>query len=269
MKLSNLKKFLTISVLSTSPFLCCISLSSCGSKDINIKVIQTTDIHGYFINPYNGFQNESEYEYRMAYISQLINNERESKKYDDILLLDNGDVYANNLFSNQDQGQTMRAIFDNMKYDATVLGNHEFDWGLSTVCDDKGTIAPYDLGGVSGDPDIPVLASNLYNANTNERVEYTRDYTIVKKGGKNIALIGYIPDYSSSIEASKFKGYKIDPDFNKFNKRVKEIKELENPDVTIVLAHEDPSNAEFTGVADNVLQEDVDLVTGGHTHVPL
>ncbi len=91
-------------------------------------------------------------------------------------------------------------MLDAMHYDAVCLGNHEFDWGVDEYAgDSEGTVAPYVLGDYFGDPKIPVLASNLYDAVSGERVPFTKDYAIIEKAGLRIAVIGYIPDYLSLI----------------------------------------------------------------------
>ena len=84
---------------------------------------------------------------------------------------------------------------------------------------------------------------------------------IVEKAGLRVALIGYIPDYSITIMHEKIAPYVIKEDLSALSRRVKEINAAEQPDVTIVVAHADPVE-----VAAALSPEDVDLVTGGHTH---
>lgn len=149
-----------------------------------------------------------------------------------------------------------------MKYDATVLGNHEFDWGLDKNCDGTGYIQGYDIGYYTNDePKIPILAANLYDKETGKRSNFTKDYTIVNKANKKIALIGYIPDYSTDILAENIAPYRIDQDLNNFEKRVKEINQQEKPDATIVMAHANP-----IPLANSFNKNDVQLVAGGHEH---
>ncbi|MBR3742813.1 MAG: hypothetical protein IKN04_20555 [Clostridia bacterium] len=102
-----------------------------------------------------------------------------------------------------------------MDYDAIALGNHEFDWEVTEFAADlDGTIAPYVLGDYFGDEKTPILASNLYDAATGERVPFTQDYVIVEKAGLRIAVVGYIPDYRKSIMFEKIAPYIIDPDMD-------------------------------------------------------
>ena len=225
-----------------------------------IRIFETTDIHGYLLDTTGG--EEAKFQYRLAYIARVVNEARADGQYDDVLLVDGGDLYQGMPVSNMSKGAAVIAALDAMDYDAVALGNHEFDWGVSEYCADAdATLPAYRIGGFAGDPEIPVLACNLYFADTQERVPFTRDYVIVEKAGLRVALIGYIPDYSITIMHEKIAPYVIKEDLSALSRRVKEINAAEQPDVTIVVAHADPVE-----VAAALTPEDVDLVTGGHTH---
>ena len=228
--------------------------------DVRIRVFETSDIHGYLLDTSGG--DEAAFQYRLAYIARVVNDARASGDYDDVLLVDGGDIYQGMPVSNLTTGAAVRAALDAMDYDAVALGNHEFDWGVTAYCADEVSTGPaYEIGGFKGDPDIPILASDLYDAETGERVDFTKDYVIVEKAGKRIALIGYIPDYTMSIMADKIAPYDIHDDLDALSALVKEINAAEQPDVTVVVAHAMPVE-----VAEALNPADVDLVTGGHKH---
>ena len=143
-----------------------------------IFLIETSDIHGYLMDISSG--NEKSFQYRLAYIAKQVKEARESSLYDDVLLIDGGDLFQGNPVSNQLHGAPVIAAMDEMQYDAVVLGNHEFDWDVKTFCaDESGTLPAYRFGLYSGDPDIPVLACDLYDAASHMRVPFTRDYVVV------------------------------------------------------------------------------------------
>ena len=225
-----------------------------------IRIFETSDIHGYLLDTSGG--EEAKFQYRLAYIAQIVNDARADGQYDDVLLVDGGDLYQGMPASNLSKGAAVVAALDAMDYDAVALGNHEFDWGVSEYCADAdATLPAYQIGDYVGDPEIPVLAYDLYFADTQERVPFTRDYVIVEKAGLRVALIGYIPDYSGTIMYEKIAPYVIKDDLSALSRRVKEINAAEQPDVTIVMAHATPVE-----VASALSPEDVDLVTGGHKH---
>ena len=232
-----------------------------SAEGVRIRVFETTDIHGYLMDTSSG--SESTFQYRLAYIAQLVSDARASGEYDDVLLLDGGDTFQGAPVSNLLTGAALRAAMDAMDYDAMVLGNHEFDWGVTAYCADQdGTVPAYELGEFSGDPDIPILASNLYYAGTEDRVDFTKDYVIVEKAGCRIALIGYIPNYAGDIMAAEIAPYRINGSLTRLAERVREINAREQPDVTVVMAHAAPE-----AVAEAMDPDEVDLVTGGHSHM--
>lgn len=260
-KKKTIVKFISMIAMVSCPI---VVLGSCGNQtltDVTIKVFQTSDIHGYIVDTSAGNNNEDEFQYRLAYMANIFEQARNNNAYDDVLLLDCGDVYQGQIISNFTNGSALRAALDLMKYDATVLGNHEFDWGLDESCD-SGYVKGYEIGQyVKPTTQIPILASNLYDKETGQHSSYTKDYAIVNKANKRIALIGYVPDYSCDILAQNIAPYTIDEDLDKFIIRIKEINEKEKPDATIVMAHANP-----IPLADKFDKKDVQLVAGGHDH---
>lgn len=223
-----------------------------------IKVFETTDVHGY-ITDVSSYK-EDTFEYRLAYFSKIVNDARNNDAYEDVLLLDTGDIYQGTPHSNLTYGAAMRAAYDQMDYDAVGLGNHEFDWDVKTYATDaKGTMAPYEIGSYKGDSDIPVLMSNLYYKDSGERVEFTQDYTIVDKGNYKVGIVGWADDYSADIKASQIAPYTIDDNREKLKELAEEVDK--KADIVVVLAHSDPKS-----IAEEMDPEVVDLVAGGHTH---
>ena len=223
-----------------------------------IKVFETTDVHGY-ITDVSSYK-EDTFEYRLAYFSKIVNDARNNDAYEDVLLLDTGDIYQGTPHSNLTYGAAMRAAYDQMDYDAVGLGNHEFDWDVKTYATDaKGTMAPYEIGSYKGDSDIPVLMSNLYYKDSGERVEFTQDYTIGDKGDYKVGIVGWADDYSADIKASQIAPYTIDDNREKLKELAEEVDK--KADIVVILAHSDPKS-----IAEEMDPEVVDLVAGGHTH---
>lgn len=223
-----------------------------------IKVFETTDVHGY-ITDVSSYK-EDTFEYRLAYFSKIVNDARNNDAYEDVLLLDTGDIYQGTPHSNLTYGAAMRAAYDQMDYDAVGLGNHEFDWDVKTYATDaKGTMAPFEIGSYKGDSDIPVLMSNLYYKDSGERVEFTQDYTIVDKGDYKVGIVGWADDYSADIKASQIAPYTIDDNREKLKELAEEVDK--KADIVVILAHSDPKS-----IAEEMDPEVVDLVAGGHTH---
>ena len=229
-------------------------------KDTRIELFETSDIHGYIVDTTSG--EPKSFQYRLAYIAGIVDEAREDEDIDDVILVDGGDIYQGLPISDLNDGATLRAAFDIMGYDAVTLGEHDFDWDVEKFATDTySTLPAYEVGTYTGDPNIPVIAATLCYSNNHNRTLCTKDYVIVEKAGYHIALIGYVPDYLNDMASSKSEPYEIHDDLSEFSARIKEINESERPDVTIVVAHDDPVR-----VADALNHDDVDLVTGGRDH---
>ncbi|MBQ9612117.1 MAG: hypothetical protein IJV14_05955 [Lachnospiraceae bacterium] len=46
-----------------------------------------------------------------------------------------------------------------------------------------------------------------HDADTMERVPFTQDYLIIERAGVKTAVIGYVPEYSSTILQEKIRPY--------------------------------------------------------------
>ena len=230
-----------------------------------IPVFETTDVHGFIMDTSSGV--EDTFQYRLAYIANVVNKARADKANKDVLLLDGGDIYQGTPVSNKTMGNSLRAAFDAMKYDAVALGNHEFDWDVKQYATDaNGTMPAYEVpvaegNPIKGDSDIPVVCATLYDAETKERVGFTKDYAVVTKAGYTVLIVGYAPDYSSDIMTAKISPYTLKGDLADFKAKVAEYQNSVKADVVIVLAHQSPA-----GLAKAMDPDVVDLVLGGHSH---
>ena len=228
-------------------------------REKRISVYGTNDIQGKIIDSSSG--DKTTYQYRLAYMAKIFSDARTSGDYDDVLLLDAGDIYKGDPISNLSEGAALRAAFDKMGYDAVTLGTGDFEWDATRFATDGAASIPaYELGEFTGNPTTPVIAANLYNTTNKNRTLSTKDYVIVEKAGCRIALIGYISDVTSEVVSSNMDQFEIHGDLAEFAKRVKEIKAAEQPTITIVVAH-----CAADTVANAMDPADVNLVIGGHS----
>ena len=89
-------------------------------REKRISVYGTSDIQGKIIDSSSG--DKMTYQYRLAYMAKTFSDARTSGDYDDVLLVDAGDIYKGDPISNLSEGAALRAAFDKMGYDAVTLG---------------------------------------------------------------------------------------------------------------------------------------------------
>ncbi|MEG2440147.1 MAG: 5'-nucleotidase C-terminal domain-containing protein [Acetivibrio sp.] len=252
-----------------------VSATAAATKVVyTLPIVETSDVHGFLMDVSSG--NKDTYQYRMAYISNLVNELRNTygaTATGGALLLDGGDIYQGNPISNLASGAALRAAYDAMGYDAVGLGNHEFDWGIDAVNDDDGTIKGYNLSGtVTGTGITPVVCGNIYEKGTENRIKYATDCAIVTKylkgtdGTKKefeVAIFGYVDDYSKDVMAARFAGYEIKEEkLKEMEATAKALEAAGTIDASVLLVH-----AEAKVVAEKLNQGTaIDAVLGGHTH---
>lgn len=239
-----------------------------AAETYTLPVFETSDIHGYLVD--TSYDSPSSYQYRLAYIADKVDDARQGDT-SRTLLLDGGDIYQGNVVSNLLQGQPLSAAFDAMHYDAVALGNHEFDWGIELTTDPDGTMPDYSESGEDFPNKIPIVCSNLYYAGTSTRVNFTKDYVILDKTAVasdgstmqvKVAVIGYIPNYSSSIMATRISPYTIRTGLTSVENTAKQLKSSGQADAVVLLVHED--GEEIAGKLS--YGTPIDLVCGGHSH---
>lgn len=171
------------------------------------------------------------------------------KNNKNVLLFDVGDFVQGtpyfNLFKGRVEGQAMNL----MKYDAGTLGNHEFDYGLDT------------LKRIIKELDYPILNCNYDFSNTVLK-DVVKPYTIFKKDGLKIGVIGVGVDPEGLIQKDKYEGMIFNPINESVNKYAEFLKKKEKCDVIICLSHigynDDVKLAQSTKY--------VDVILGGHSH---
>lgn len=251
-----------------------LMLSGCSKKQIEVSVLATTDIHS--IVP----------EEMVTYVD----NER--KKDENLTVVDAGDffdikdpemnewfrtkeLYNDNgeLFSREGEPPVVKNMYQ-LKYDAIVLGNHEFISNNKSTLDEL--VSHYEKYNMS------ILSANTYKTNGEN---YTEPYIIkeldtehgtIKLGVLGLTIKQVGENLNGSRELKDIHAYKDKLYMNDLvedaKKWVKVMKEDENADIIVAVAHtgEEPKKPRHPGNRIQDLAQEVegiDAIVAGHTHV--
>lgn len=91
-----------------------------------ISILHTTDLHGHIL-PTSDYEGIADRGGLARCITQI---RRWRRQNSNSILVDVGDVYQGTEVSLRNKGELMIDLFNHLKYDAWVIGNHEFDWGM-------------------------------------------------------------------------------------------------------------------------------------------
>ena len=147
---------------------------------LKLTVLHTNDHHGRFWPNSDG-------EYGLAARKTLIDKVRAEVKAagGEVLLLDGGDVNTGVPESDLQDAEPDFKGMNLLGYDASAIGNHEFDKPLA-VLDKQIKWSKF-----------PLLAANIYNRTTGQRM--FEPYRIFERGGYKIAVMGLTTDDTSKM----------------------------------------------------------------------
>src|SRR5882724_2174982 len=91
-----------------------------------ISILHTTDLHGHIL-PTSDYDGSPDRGGLARCVTQI---RRWRRQNPNSILIDIGDVYQGTDVGLRTRGELMIDLFNHLEYDAWVIGNHEFDWGI-------------------------------------------------------------------------------------------------------------------------------------------
>ena len=186
-------------------------------------------------------------------IAAYINTVRESNS--NVFLLSGGDLFSGNPFVDKHEpaGFPMIDLMNHLKFDASVIGNHEFDYGQK-ILNDRIEQAKF-----------PFVCANIKaeNATLNQPEPYT---TLKTKSDFPIVVLGLIETgtklgsrYIPSTHPDKVKGI----DFPYYKTELGEYTKLKKENnLLLILSHLGQGADQKIANA----YSEIDLIIGGHSH---
>ncbi len=219
--------------------------SSSDLKLVDPSVSKTVDF--YAINDFHGETDK---------ISSLTTFFK-GKKSDNTVFINSGDMWQGSMLSNTNYGKLLTSSFDKIGFDCFTLGNHEFDWGLNHIIENKEST------------ETPFLGANIYHWDQDKKEfgdfasELVDPYTIKDlDNGLRVGIIGIIgKNQITSITSSNVVtiGFKDpSPIVASYSETLRNEKGC---DIVVLSAH--------TGQSDVMTEEissSVDAVFCAHTH---
>jgi 5'-nucleotidase/UDP-sugar diphosphatase len=212
----------------------------CASA-ITVRLLYVNDFHG-FAEPYEPLGSNTTLG-GAAYLAGEIERLRAEEPS---LLLSAGDMLQGNIWANFFKGEPVIELMNQMKFDAMVVGNHEFDFGQAAL-DER-----------TSEANFPVLGANV------EGMKSLKPYVIKEIAGLKVAIIGVVTnDTLETTDPRNVIGLRFLSPADTVKKYLAELRG--KADVFIVLSHIGFS-------ADRTLAGEVkgiDVIIGGHSHTKL
>lgn len=236
-------------------------------KDITLKLVETSDVHGSFF-PYD-FITRQPKNGSMARVSTYVNELRKEYGKENVYLLDNGDIlqgqpisYYYNYVAPQ-KVNIAAQVLNYMQYDVETVGNHDIETGH----------AVYDKW--FKETNFPILGANVIDTKTNKPYLLPY-YTIKRKNGIKVTVIGMLtPAIPNWLKESIWSGLRFDEMIGCAKRTMAEVQEKEQPDIVIGLFHSGWDGGivtpEYEEDASKKVAEQVPgftVVFFGHDHTP-
>lgn len=214
------------------------------------------------INDFHGQVDEEKDDNRVG-LAKMSTYLKDRKAQGDILI-SSGDMYQGSFMAGVDHGQFVSHAFKNIGFDAYIIGNHEFDWGINPLLNNQLATGQEFLGAN--------LYRYPYNKDNPEKYQIGDDYKIINlyKDSEfevKVGVIGVIGKNQISSIKSLYTSdlVFVDPTDIVKNLAIK-LKEEEHCDFVIASYHDDAPDKSIADYVNNKSYRYVDACFMAHTH---
>jgi 5'-nucleotidase len=249
------RDFIEKTAASTALLSLGLSLSSFKSDTIeHLTILHTNDVHSY-IDPFPADHPKNPNMGGVSRRATLIEKIRTENP--NVLLLDAGDIFQGTPYFNYYGGELEFKLMSMMKYDASTIGNHDFDNGL------EGIVAQMPHA------TFEFISSN-YDFKNTVMNEFVKPYKIFNKNGIKVGVFGLGVELAGLVDKKNYKETVYNNPVETAQEMVHILKQEKKCDLIICLSHLGYKyNTEPDKICDlklAALTKDIDLIIGGHTH---
>lgn len=237
-----------IYILITVFCVCILSVSA----QRKLMILHTNDTHS-CIMPLNTSLTDTMLAGRGGFLRRVAMIKEERKKHPDLLLFDSGDFSQGSPYYTLFKGDVEIGLMNEMGYDASTVGNHEFDFGLEN------------MARIFKKAKFPILCAN-YDFTGTPLEGIVKPYTIIKRNGVKIGIFGIDPEMDGLVIHKNYEGVKYLDPVSSAEKIASLLKNKLKCDVVICISH---LGWGLKGMDDQRMiagSRNIDLVLGGHSH---
>ena len=237
-------RYLFISVL------CCLTSVAFAQK--HLTILHTNDTHSCVL-PLKTTLSDTLLAGRAGFIRRISMIDQERAKDKSLLLFDSGDFSQGSPFYTLFKGDVEIGLMNKMHYDASTIGNHEFDFGIQN------------MARIFKKANFPIICSN-YDLKGTPLEDVVKKYTIIKRNGLKIGVFALDPKLDGLVSKVNYGSIiYLDP-ITVANEMATMLKKKQKCDLVICLSH---LGWEENGMGDQMMiagSRNIDLVLGGHSH---
>ncbi len=217
-----------------------------------LVILHTNDFHSRF-EPFPSTHKTWGNKGGISQLKTLIDQFR--KQYKNVILLDSGDVWQGTAYFNVFKGHPELEWMKNVNYQATTIGNHDFDLGIDHLCELRKKY------------ETPTVLCN-YQINHKGFQEIIKPYKIIQSGKIKVGITGVAIDFHDLLPQKSYEGIIYQDPIEPLQRTVNELRLNQSCDIVIVLSHlgykYESDKIDDLKLAQNTYG--IDAILGGHTH---
>lgn len=229
-----------------------------------LTILGTSDVHGQLWDW--SYEDDKQTPVGLSQVSSVVNNIR-LENPNGTILIDNGDMNQGTILTDDlynkapliDKPNPMIKAMNYMKYDAMVLGNHEFNFGLDLIKK------------LNTEAAFPILSANTYVKDSNSRFvggTMKKDVDLDGDGKKDltVGIIGLTTPQIPLWDGAKVDSLYFNPLREEAEKAVAELKD--ETDIIVASMHAGRQSSDPASSADEVITKvaGIDAYILGHDH---
>ncbi|MTD40237.1 multifunctional 2',3'-cyclic-nucleotide 2'-phosphodiesterase/5'-nucleotidase/3'-nucleotidase [Erwinia sp. CPCC 100877] len=229
-----------------------------------ITILGTSDVHGQLWNW--SYEDDKQTPVGLSQVSSVVKSVR-AENPNGTILIDNGDVNQGTILTDDlynkapliEQPNPMIKAMNYMQYDAMVLGNHEFNFGLDLIKK------------LESEATFPILSANTYEKSTNNHFvgsTLKKELDLNRDGTKDITvgIIGLTTPQIPLWDGAKVDSLYFKPLKEEAEKAVAELQG--DTDLIVASIHAGRQNSDPAASADQVITNvaGIDAYILGHDH---
>ena len=223
-----------------------------AKKHKQLVILHTNDTHS-TIMPLNENLDNKDLAGRGGFLRRINMIKEERRKNPDLLLFDSGDFSQGSGYYTLFKGEVEVGLMNQMGYECTTIGNHEFDFGMDNMAK------------LFRMANFPVVCSN-YDCKGTVLEDLVKPYITIKRSGVKIGVFALAPKLKGLVFDGNCEGITYLDPAETAQKYIDILRKQEKCDIVICISHlgwevSDYSDEKFLSQV-----EGCDLVLGGHTH---
>lgn len=223
-----------------------------AKKHKQLVILHTNDTHS-AIMPLNVNLDNKDLAGRGGFLRRINMIKEERKQNPDLLLFDSGDFCQGSGYYTLFKGEVEIGLMNQMGYECTTIGNHEFDFGIEN------------MARIFRMANFPVVCSN-YDCTGTVLEGLVKPYITIKRGDVKIGVFALAPKMKGLVFDGNCEGITYLDPAETAQKYIDILRKKEKCDLVICVSHLGWAVSDYPDEKFIKLTEGCDLVLGGHTH---